>query len=230
MERRLLYDGWLKVYEDACGGQAREIVVSQDAVAALVQDPAGRLLLVEQYRPAPAVRTWEIPAGCLDKEGLSPEEVLCEELSEECELRVRPEELEFLFTCIPHIGHSASRLHVYRVRVGATSWDEKEVGDAEVARVRWWSPREIRDSIGAGKQMDEKTILAYYVAEAGRPDRGTRARFRRQDKGPGGLLASVGRSFVTIPDSDGAPEGRRVWDSQAEARQEVQKKKPKSDL
>lgn len=231
MERRLLYDGWLKVYGESDGEQTREVVVSKDAVAALVQDRAGRLLLVEQYRPAPGLRTWEIPAGCLDKEGLTPEEILCEELAEECELQVKPEDLEFLFTCIPHIGHSASRLHLYRVQLGPTAWQEKEVGDAEVTRARWWTLPEIREAIGTGEQMDEKTILACYVTAAGtRPAGGARARFRLRDRGPGGLLASLGRSYVTVSDCGGDPGEdpgeRRVWDSEAEARRSIRKKKP----
>ncbi len=40
-----------------------EVLENHDAVSAIVKDKNGKILLVEQYRPAMDVNTLEIPAG-----------------------------------------------------------------------------------------------------------------------------------------------------------------------
>ena len=62
---------------------SREVVEHPGAVAALVTDTDGRLLLVEQWRQAMGRRMLEIPAGKYDVDGEPVETALRRELAEE---------------------------------------------------------------------------------------------------------------------------------------------------
>jgi ADP-ribose pyrophosphatase len=69
---------------DGGGREAdREVVEHPGAVAALVTDTAGKLLLVEQWRQAMGRRVLEIPAGKYDVDGEPVERALRRELAEE---------------------------------------------------------------------------------------------------------------------------------------------------
>ena len=69
---------------DGGGREAeREVVEHPGAVAALVTDEDGKLLLVEQWRQAMGRRVLEIPAGKYDVDGEPVETALRRELAEE---------------------------------------------------------------------------------------------------------------------------------------------------
>lgn len=157
-----LYQGWLKVFRRQRKGRNYEILESPNAVAALLVDDQERVLLVEQYRPAVEKMTWEIPAGCLDKSGMSPVEVLVEEIEEECAMHIGAEELQPLTTYIPQIGHNYSRMQIFVSRVPQPLVVEQTVDDVDVERIRWWPMQELKQAIEEGKILDVKTVLAYY--------------------------------------------------------------------
>ena len=64
----------------------RDYVDHTGAVAVLVMDDEGRVLLIRQYRHPIRSRDWEIPAGLRDKTGEPPLETAKRELAEEVDL------------------------------------------------------------------------------------------------------------------------------------------------
>ncbi len=65
----------------------REIVAHPGAVGVAALDDEGRIVLVNQYRPAVKARLDELPAGLLDVEGESALDAAKRELAEETRLR-----------------------------------------------------------------------------------------------------------------------------------------------
>lgn len=166
-EPTVLHEGFLRVEKHHVGGRDYEILKTFDAAAVWLTDGEDRVLLVRQFRPAVGRHTWEIPAGCLDKAGLSPQQVLAEEIREECELDVAPESLTFLLAFTPQIGHNASTTRLYRTAVdGVEAERERTVGDVDVERIRWWTRKELDEAVRTGRIRDAKTLLAYYAERA----------------------------------------------------------------
>jgi 8-oxo-dGTP pyrophosphatase MutT (NUDIX family) len=65
---------------------SREVVAHPGAVAVVALDEAGKVVLVNQYRPAVRARLDELPAGLLDVDGESALEAAKRELAEETRL------------------------------------------------------------------------------------------------------------------------------------------------
>jgi ADP-ribose pyrophosphatase len=85
----IVYNGWHKVekIDSLIKGNpvTREKLHIKSAVSAIVIDNVGKVALVKQYRPCVEQYLYELPAGCIDKDK-SPEDILIEELQEECNL------------------------------------------------------------------------------------------------------------------------------------------------
>ena len=85
---------WMRLMERAVEftpGAATEIyhaVDQQDYIAIVARTPDGLFPIVRQYRPAVEKRTWELPAGMVDK-GEDPAECCRRELREETGLTAR---------------------------------------------------------------------------------------------------------------------------------------------
>ena len=125
-------------------------------------DDSERILLVEQYRPALDTMTWEIPAGCLDKPGFTPVQVLVEEIQEECGISLLAEALEPILSYVPQIGHNSSTMQIFMARLEAEADQTRPINDVDVQRIRWWPLAEVREAIETGRILDEKTMLAYF--------------------------------------------------------------------
>lgn len=170
MERkneRLVFNGFHKVttFESEVKGQvvSRERLIFKSAVAGIVMDEENRLGLVCQYRPTVGRKTWEIPAGVMDKEGLGTKETLIEELLEECEIPV--EELLFVSEQPIHeyfmmTGSGDATMSIYEIHV--KKQENKQVQDVEVESVEWVDQATMKEYIEKGKVADGKTLLAYY--------------------------------------------------------------------
>lgn len=170
MERkneRLVFDGFHKVtvFETEIKGQivTREKLHFKSAVAGIVIDETNRLGLVCQYRPTVGRKTWEVPAGVMDKEGLGTKETLIEELLEECEISAedilsvseQPVHQYFMMT-----GSGDATMSLYDIRV--KKQENKQVQDVEVECVEWVDQATMKHYIEEGKIADGKTLLAYY--------------------------------------------------------------------
>jgi 8-oxo-dGTP pyrophosphatase MutT (NUDIX family) len=83
-----------------------------DYVTILARTPDGRFPIVQQYRPAVAALTWELPAGLQD-DGESAEDTCRRELREEVGLEVRA--IRNLGSYDPDTGRLENRLHVFWV-------------------------------------------------------------------------------------------------------------------
>ena len=137
----------------------REVVEHNGAVAALVVDDDGRLLLVEQWRHAVGARMLEIAAGKYDVSGETVEETLRRELAEE--LRVEGGTLTWLASYYTTSGWSDEILDLYLAEgvtpverpVPAGGWEEQSI---EVVRL----PFEEAVRRAAGPPGDAKTLVA----------------------------------------------------------------------
>lgn len=164
---KYLYDGFHKISEvDSVikgNNVKREKLHLKHAVAGVVIDEYNRIAVVTQYRPTIGRKVKEIPAGVLDKKGLTPLETLLEELEEECGIKEKDlisiketPILEYYMI----IGSSDAKIRLYEIRV--KKQQNRYVNDSEVEYVEWLTADELKKYIQEGLAPDPKTILAYY--------------------------------------------------------------------
>jgi 8-oxo-dGTP pyrophosphatase MutT (NUDIX family) len=146
---------------DADGRTAiREVVEHPGAVAALVVDDEGQLLLVDQWRHPVGARVLEVAAGKYDADGELVEETLRRELAEE--LEVEGGTLTWLSTFYSTPGWSDEVVDLYLaegvrpIAGGAPARDWEEAG-LEVVRVGFEEALELATRRLPG---DSKTLVA----------------------------------------------------------------------
>jgi 8-oxo-dGTP pyrophosphatase MutT (NUDIX family) len=158
----------------------REVVEHPGAVAGLVVDDDGRILLVDQWRQALGRRVLEIPAGKYDVDGETVEAALRRELAEE--LGVEGGRLTWLTTFATTPGWSDELVDLFLVQGARPIEGERPPGDWEEAGLE---------------------VVAVDFDEALRRSTGERA-------GDGKTLVALGlygllRAGVWAPDPAGAP-------------------------
>lgn len=127
----------------------REYMDHTGAVAMLVQDDEGRVLIIKQYRHPIRSREWELPAGLLDKPGEEPLEAAKRELAEEADLAASHWEPLVTFFTTP--GGSNEKLYVFHATgISATETFEREAEEADI-EVRWVELDEIVEAVLAGR-------------------------------------------------------------------------------
>lgn len=161
-----MYDGWLKVFKRKVGERTYDILQDYDAVAAVVVNEYNEILLVKQFRPALKEETLEIPAGCLDIEGESEIASIIREIAEETGLRIKTEEAKHILSYKPMVGFSNSLMKLYRINVKKAMVEVGQVEDEDVYEVLWMDIDKLGQDISHGKNLDVKTILAYYYLKA----------------------------------------------------------------
>lgn len=118
------------------GELMREFQKHPGAVAVLVEDDAGRVLLIKQYRHPIGYREWELPAGLLDVEGEEPLAAAKRELAEEADLQA--EEWSELCQFFSSPGGSSEIITVYRASGLSPAHDQFErTGEESELEVRW---------------------------------------------------------------------------------------------
>jgi ADP-ribose pyrophosphatase len=165
MRDKVVYDGWLKVHKRGFGEKVYDILVDYDAVASLIINEYGEVLLVKQFRPSSVRETLEIPAGTMDVPDESNAECLARELKEEANLEILPENLEPIVTYQPNLGFSNSKMHVFMARINKKQINYK-ITDHDVYSVVWMAFDELERNIREGKIQDVKTIIAYLYIKA----------------------------------------------------------------
>ncbi|MFA5399244.1 MAG: NUDIX hydrolase [Dehalococcoidia bacterium] len=141
----------------------REIVEHRDAIAAVVPDGRGNVLMVCQFRVPTGKDLLEIPAGVVE-DGESPEECVRRELQEE--IGCVPRKIIRLGGFYPAPGYCTEYIHVFlaaelkKSRLVAEDTDEIEVVKVPVAR--------IVGMIDKGEICDAKSIagLLLYLSMA----------------------------------------------------------------
>ena len=139
---------------------SREVVEHPGAVAALVVGEDGRVLLVDQWRPAVGGRLLEVAAGKYDVDGETVEQTLRRELAEE--LRVEGGKLTWLASFHTTPGWSDEVLDLYlaegvRPLGGAAAELQWEEAGLEVVRVPYEEALALATGAATG---DAKTLVA----------------------------------------------------------------------
>jgi 8-oxo-dGTP pyrophosphatase MutT (NUDIX family) len=167
-----------RIVDDDGQSGDREVVEHNGAVAALVVDDDGMVVLVDQWRHAVGAKVLEIAAGKYDVEGESVEDALRRELAEE--LHVEGGSLTFLASFYTTPGWSDEVLDLYLAEgvtpiagdAPAADWEEQGI---EVVRL----PFEEALRRATGPPGDAKTLVAlglYGLTRAGlwKPDQADR--------------------------------------------------------
>jgi 8-oxo-dGTP pyrophosphatase MutT (NUDIX family) len=141
----------------------RDYIDHPGAVAVLVIDDDGRVLLIQQYRHPIRSRDWEIPAGLLDIEGEDPLVAAQRELAEEVDLAATDWSHLVSFHSSPGGSNELITVFLARGIVAADSAYQRTEEEADIV-VRWVP---IADVIEAVLSHDLKnSILAIAVLAA----------------------------------------------------------------
>lgn len=135
---------------------ARELVEHPGAVAVLVRDPLGRVLLVRQSRVGAGGDLWEIPAGTREP-GEPPLATAQRELLEETGLQAS--RWTQLGTIFPTPGYSNERITLFLAQ-GITG---EATGRSEVDEARFFAVPSILSMASEG-HGDAKTLAALALA------------------------------------------------------------------
>jgi 8-oxo-dGDP phosphatase len=166
----VVYDGYSTVVRETVGTpdggeMVREVVRHTDAVAVVPVLDDGRVVLLRQYRQPLRRYVLEIPAGKMDQDGESPEEVAHRELAEEIGHDAR--ELVHLVTFHNSAGWTTETTHVYLGRglheVPPPDGFEPEGEEAHMEVV----PLAADDAVAlahAGDLPDAKTLIGLLLA------------------------------------------------------------------
>lgn len=173
-DRRVLAEGhWLRLVDDA-GWEYAERVNGHGVVVILALTDEGRLLLVEQYRPAVRARVVEAPAGLVgDHAGLEHEEPASaarRELLEETGYEA--ERVEALVDAPSTPGLTSESYRFYRAfglrRVGPGGGDateDIEVHEVPLAELAGF----LRERQARGVRVDAKTLAGLWLLGAPAP-------------------------------------------------------------
>ncbi|BDZ43764.1 NUDIX hydrolase [Paraoerskovia sediminicola] len=169
--RRLIHRGriWDLVSDDVVLSEdvtvTRELLDHPGAVAVVVLDDEGRVLLQRQYRHPVGRELWEIPAGLLDVEGEPAIDTARRELAEEADLRA--ERWDVLVDLYTTPGGSTEALRVFLARdLSPVPVDERferehEEADMEAA---WVPLAEAADAVLAGHLHNPSTVAGVLAA------------------------------------------------------------------
>ncbi|HHY09763.1 MAG TPA: NUDIX hydrolase [Firmicutes bacterium] len=140
------------------GGRVMQFkMVDHPGAAATLVVEDGKVLLVEQYRPAAERNILELPAGTID--GLEdPLECAKRELKEETGYRA--ENWQPMGHLYPTPGYTNEVLYLYLAR--DLTKGEQELGESEDIKVRWVPLANVEDMIDNGEINDAKTIIALF--------------------------------------------------------------------
>lgn len=170
LARRTIYENpWVSLYVDRVrfpGGRIVEahhlLHFDKEAVAAIVEDEHGRVLLVEAYRYVVDAIQWELPAG-----GIDPGEAIlaaaAREVVEESGYHTTGHRLVASFEPINGIGDKVHHLVHCRAVGEPGVFDE-----SEVRAVCWLSRDEAAERVRAGAIRDGYTLtgLLWWLLES----------------------------------------------------------------
>ncbi len=169
LARRVIYENpWVSLYVDRVrfpGGRLIEahhvLHFDKEAVASIVENASGCVLLVEAYRYVVDAIQWEIPAGSIDP-GESMLAAAAREVREESGYQTIEHRLVASFEPINGIGDKVHHLVHCRVVGEQGAFDVNEV-----RAVRWVSREEVREMVGSGQVRDGYTLtgLLWWLLE-----------------------------------------------------------------
>ena len=136
----------------------RNIVRHPGSAVMMPVDKNDRVLLVKQFRLPAERNLWELPAGRIDP-GESPLKAAKRELREETGLQARKWVRLSSFWASP--GYVDEKMNLF-LALDLTSGEQHLMEDERI-EIRWFSRKELGDSIRAQKISDAKTIIGYYL-------------------------------------------------------------------
>ena len=160
LARTTIYENpWVTLHVDRVrfpGGRIIEahhlLHFDKEAVAAVVEDAEGRVLLVEAYRYVVDSVQWEVPAGSIDP-GETAIEAAAREVREESGYATTGHEHAAAFEPINGIGDKVHHLVWCRAVGEPGGFDTNEV-----RAVRWVSRQEIEEMLRRGQVRDGYTL------------------------------------------------------------------------
>jgi ADP-ribose pyrophosphatase len=136
----------------------RAVVQHHGSAVMMAVDARKRILLVRQYRVPARGYLWELPAGRLDK-GETPLQAARRELIEETGYRAKHWKKLVMF--YPSPGFVAEKMTIF-LATGLTAGEATPMDDERI-EARWFTAKEIEQSIRSGKILDGKTMLGYFT-------------------------------------------------------------------
>lgn len=161
LARDVIYESaWVNLYVDRVefpGGRIVErhhvVHFDHDSVAALAENAAGQLLLIESYRYVTGTIEWELPAGRIEQ-GESPLEGAQREVVEESGYASVDHRLVQTFYALNGISNITHHLVHCRITECVADFDSNEVRS-----VRWSTRDEIEAMIAQGHIRDGYTLI-----------------------------------------------------------------------
>jgi len=136
----------------------RSVVRHIGSAVMLAVDAKGRILLVRQYRLPAEAYLWELPAGRLDA-GETPLQAARRELIEETGYRARKWTKLVSYWASP--GYVRERMTIFQA-TDLTAGEATPMDDERI-ETRWFTRAELRKMISAGRIVDAKTMLGFFL-------------------------------------------------------------------
>jgi len=147
------------------GPVVREYLQHPGAVAVVVLDKAGQVLLQQQYRHPVRMSLWEPPAGLLDVAGELPLAAAQRELAEEA--GVRAGDWRVLLTYCTSPGSTSERIRVYLARalIDVPESQRYVRTEEEAGMPAVWIPQEeAADLVMSGALMSPTAVVGILAA------------------------------------------------------------------
>jgi ADP-ribose pyrophosphatase len=110
---KIIYEGHFTLVSRPFEGKNHDIVVSKDAAIMLYVDEEDQVYFAKQFRPAIDEFVLSLPAETLDKEGLSPKEVMIEGLEEERGIKIDDSQVDYVGKVCSTDGHDTEFVHMF---------------------------------------------------------------------------------------------------------------------
>jgi ADP-ribose pyrophosphatase len=128
-----------------------------DSVAVVVENEAGDLLMVYQYRYTLDLFQWEVVAGGAEK-GESPEAAAAREVLEETGYHTVNHQLLYSFTPVPGIGNKVHHVVRCRATTNTGTFDHDEI-----CETGWFSQERVREMVAKREFLDGFTLTAFLL-------------------------------------------------------------------
>lgn len=148
-----------EVATDPSGFEIKRAIVRHPGSAVMMAvDKRERVLLVKQFRLPAERELWELPAGRLDP-GETPLRAAKRELREETGYSAKIWAKLGSFWASP--GYVDEKMHLF-LAFDLTAGQQEPMGDERI-EIHWFAKNELRDLIRAGKILDGKTMVGYFL-------------------------------------------------------------------